>query len=357
VSTRFEKIFGTPAEHAASAPGRVNVLGDHTDYNQGFVLPCAIPQRTMVEIARGTGAHEVYSETLRYKVSFESAGALSDFARYVGGCIAVLEERGVPVPPLRLRIVSEVPVGAGLSSSAALEVATLRAIDGLLGLGLTAMEIAMLAWQAENRFAGVACGIMDQMASSLGRTDRMLFLDARSLDYSLVPLPAHTELLVVDSGAPRTLAASAYNQRRAECQAAAEMLGVASLREVTSVAATEALPSPLRERARHVVSEDARVLRAVTAPAAEFGALMNLSHESLRDDFDVSVPAVDELVSHLQRDPAVFGARITGAGFGGACVALVRAGASAPIPLAADAFRLARPRRIVPPLPADGKLL
>ena len=254
-----------------------------------------------------------------------------DFARYVGGSVRVLEQSGTTVPPLRLRIISDVPVGAGLSSSAALEVATLRALDALLGLNLDKATVAFLAHRAEVEFAGVACGIMDQMACSLGEPHRMLFLDTETLDRDLLQLPPRTELLVMHCGVSRTLADSAYNQRRAECVEAARRLGAASLREIDNAESSESLLSPLRERARHVISENARVLASLHAGAAEFGALMNQSHQSLRDDYEVSIPEVDRLVAALQRHPDVFGARLTGAGFGGCCVALVQQGTAAAV--------------------------
>jgi galactokinase len=321
----FQEIFRKHATVAASAPGRVNLIGDHTDYNQGFVLPTVIPQQTTVEAAIGSGLSEVHSATLDRSVRFDG-GPLIDFARYVGGCVRVLKDRGASIPPLQLRIASDVPVGAGLSSSAALEVATIRAIGALLGLDLVPDEIAALAHKAEVEHAGVACGVMDQIACSFGEPGLMLFLDTMTKERRLVPLPRGTELLVVNSGIPRALAGTQYNQRRAECEAAAAMLGVPSLRQVGDPSAVERLPSPLRERARHVFSENARVLAAIDADATEFGELMRASHASLRDDYAVSLPGIDELVAALQRRPGVFGARLTGAGFGGCCVALVAAG-------------------------------
>jgi galactokinase len=324
-SRSFQEIFGKYPAVAASAPGRVNLIGDHTDYNQGFVLPTAIPQQTTVEAAIGTAHSEVYSATLDRTVRFDS-GTLIDFARYVGGCVRVLKDGGASIPPLQLRIASDVPVGAGLSSSAALEVAVIRAIKALLDLDLSPDEIAALAHQAEVEHAGVACGVMDQIACSIGEPDLMLFLDTMTMERRLVPLPQGAEMLVINSGIPRALAGTQYNQRRAECEAAAAMLGVPSLRQVGDPSAVERLPSPLKERARHVVNENARVLAAINADAAEFGALMRASHASLRDDYAVSVPAVDQLVAALQRCSDVFGARLTGAGFGGCCVALVAAG-------------------------------
>jgi galactokinase len=205
-------------------------------------------------------------------------------------------------------------------------VATLRALRALLALDLDDVALARLAQQAEIEDAGVRCGIMDQMAASLAHVGEMLFLDTRSLRRRVLPLPAGSELLVLDSGVARTLYGSGYNTRRGECEAAARALGVKALRDVASVADVEKLPEPLRRRARHVVSENARVLQAVEALRPDaFGALMNASHASLRDDFEVSTPALDRLVALLQVHDAVFGARLTGAGFGGACVALCRA--------------------------------
>jgi galactokinase len=323
----FSAVFGDGPAIAASAHGRVNLMGDHTDYNQGFVLPTLIPQETCIEVAPAKdGVHEVYSATLDRLIRFDEGGTLSDFARYIGGCVRVVAEAGHRVPPLRWRIASDVPVGSGLSSSAALEVAAIRAIDGLLGLQLDAQRIAFLAHEAETRHAGVACGIMDQMVCSIGALDRMLFLDTASLDRRLVPLPAGGEILVVDSGLPRSLASSHYNERRAECEEAAARLRVSSLREISDPAAVEELPSPLKQRARHVVTENARVLAAIEADAAQFGSLMNESHASLRDDYAVSLPGLDMLVAALQSEPGCFGARLTGAGFGGCCVALVAEG-------------------------------
>jgi galactokinase len=324
----FHSVFGVAPDARASAPGRVNLLGDHTDYNGGFVLPSPIPQQTTVEVGFGTEDDEVYSADLQEKIRFARSDALRDFAKYVGGCLRVLESNGVAVPALRLAVRSDVPLRAGLSSSAALEVATLRAVDALLDIRLGAVELAQLAQQAEIEYAGVSCGIMDQMASSLGSADMMLFLDTLTLEHRLLPLPSGAELLVVDSGVPRELANSPYNRRREECAAAAEKMGVRLLREITGLDRLADLPHPLDRRAKHVISENARVIAATSADAPVFGKLMNESHSSLSDDFEVSVPPVDALVRFLQSRDEVFGARLTGAGFGGACVALVRAGAA-----------------------------
>ncbi len=329
-----EQFFGGQPFVRASAPGRVNLLGEHTDYNDGFMLPIATPQRTTVCLAAAPDARfDFYSATLGSTASFAAGeDAPAGFARYLYGCVRMLEQCGVAVPPLRVHVASDVPLGAGLSSSAALEVATLRALRAMLGLGQDDTALALLAQQAEIRYAGVHCGVMDQMASSLADEERMLFLDARTLATRIVPLPAGAAIIVIDSGVPRTLAGSKYNQRRGECEQAARLLGVRALRDIDDVAAVETLPEPLRQRARHVISEDLRVLEAAGGVnAIRFGQMMNASHASLRDDYEVSVGALDTLVAYLCDSDAVFGARLTGAGFGGACVALCRKGEAAAI--------------------------
>ena len=333
--TTFQQIFNAAPNVEASAPGRVNLLGEHTDYNDGFVLPTAIPQTTIVQLGFSANhLHHFYSHELEERVSLTTTDPVPQgFASYVFGCLRVLEQAGYSIPPLNGCVSSSVPIGSGLSSSAALEVALLRGLRSLLSLDLDDIRIAQLGQQAEIEYAGVQCGIMDQMASSLADTRHMLFLDTRSLDRELLPFPTGAEVLVIDSGIPRTLAGSGYNQRRTECETAARRLGVKALRDVTDLTQLEMLPEPLRKRARHVVSENNRVLEAKQGiTAVRFGMLMNASHASLRDDYQVSIAGLDQLVSILQATPDVFGARLTGAGFGGACVALVtkgRAGAIA----------------------------
>ena len=333
--TTFQQIFNAAPNVEASAPGRVNLLGEHTDYNDGFVLPTAIPQTTIVQLGFSANhLHHFYSHELEERVSLTTTDPVPQgFASYVFGCLRVLEQAGYSIPPLNGYVNSSVPIGSGLSSSAALEVALLRGLRSLLSLDLDDIRIAQLGQQAEIEYAGVQCGIMDQMASSLADTRHMLFLDTRSLDRELLPFPTGAEVLVIDSGIPRTLAGSGYNQRRTECETAARRLGVKALRDVTDLTQLEMLPEPLRKRARHVVSENNRVLEAKQGiTAVRFGMLMNASHASLRDDYQVSIAGLDQLVSILQATPDVFGARLTGAGFGGACVALVtkgRAGAIA----------------------------
>lgn len=325
-TTIFEQIFNAAPQVQASAPGRVNLLGEHTDYNDGFVLPTAIPQQTVVCLGSSPDAqHHIYSQELEERVDLSPDDPIPQgFSSYVAGCIRALEAQGLTIPPLNVFVTSAVPIGSGLSSSAALEVAMLRALRSLLDLKLDDVQIAQLGQYVEQTFAHVQCGIMDQMASSLADADHLLFLDTRTLDRELIPFPEGAEVLVIDSGIPRTLAGSGYNQRRAECEEAARLLGVAALRDVSDVRAIAALPSPLQARARHVISENNRVLEARRGVSAQqFGQLMNASHASLRDDYEVSIEGLDRLVAMLQATPGVLGARLTGAGFGGACVALI----------------------------------
>jgi galactokinase len=359
--TSAETFFGGAPEASASAPGRVNLLGEHTDYNDGFMLPVATPQSTSVALARSQDdQHHLYSGTLDGNVSFAAKGgsAPQGFGSYIEGCIRLVEALGVEIPPLRVFVTTNLPVGSGLSSSAALEVATLRALRQMLGFELDDVKLAQIAQRAEIDYARVNCGIMDQMASSLCDERNMLFIDARTLEHRLVEMPAGTELIVIDSGMPRTLAASKYNERRAECEEASRKLGVQALRDVTDPQAVETLPEPLRRRARHVVLEDLRVLEAAEGVSAErFGELMNASHDSLRDDYEVSIPELDQLVDALRAAPGVLGARLTGAGFGGACVALCRAGqAQAAAETALSNYnKEGRKGRILIPVPTQGK--
>ena len=315
----------------AGAPGRVNLLGEHTDYNDGFVLPVAIAQRTRVTMRRnGSSSFSLHAAELDETVRFSfDEPPTEHFATYVYGCLALARAQRADIPGLDIDVRSDVPMGVGLSSSAALEVATLRCLRQLLDLPFDDVLVAQLAQRAEIEYAHVRCGIMDQMASSLAATDRALLIDTRSLERRDVPLPPGSAVLVLDSGVARTLAGSGYNQRRSECEAAARALGVASLRDVQSLDQIEALSDPLlRRRARHVFTENARVLQAADCEdPVEFGRLMNASHASLRDDYEVSTPELDLLVRWLQAEEGVFGARLTGAGFGGACVALCRADA------------------------------
>ena len=321
-------VFGGEPQARGDAPGRVNLLGEHTDYNEGFVLPTSITQRTRVALRRNSGGVcNVYSGNLERTDRFTlDAPPTQLFARYVYGCLRVLADDGFPVPGVDIHVASDVPIGVGLSSSAALEVATLRALRNLLALDVDDIHIAQLAHRAETTYAGVHCGLLDQMACSLIDGGSMLFLDTRSLARHLLPLPAGAEILVIDSGIARTLAGTRYNERRAECEEASRQLGVRTLRDAEDPSVVESLPEPLRARARHVITENLRAKQGADGiDAAAFGALMSESHRSLRDDYEVSLPALDDLVGLLLIDTRVYGAKLTGAGFGGACVALCRA--------------------------------
>ena len=348
--------FGAPPEVTAAAPGRVNLLGEHTDYNDGYVLPTAIPQKTRVALGRASRLRfEVYSGDLATGIQFElGAAPEQQFARYVYGCIELIRAVVDDVPALNIYVESDVPMGVGLSSSAALEVATLRALRQLLDVPLDDVAIARMAPRAEIESAGVNCGVLDQMASSLLEPGSMLFLDTRSFERRLLPLPAGAELLVIDSGVQRTLAGSRYNERRAECEAAARALGLRSLRDATDANAIERLPDPLRRRARHVISENARVEAGIDASAEEFGRLMSASHASLRDDYEVSIAPLDTLAALMQAEGDVYGAKLTGAGFGGACVGLCRTGTAAACAgrvLRAYATAGHHGRALIPPAP------
>lgn len=324
----FIEVFGVHPHVTQQAPGRVNLLGEHTDYNEGFVLPTTIPQLTRVGLAHSTDDRfHLYAANLRELVEYTDGEVASrGFARYVFGCVEVLKALGERVGPVMMHIRSDVPMGGGLSSSAALEVAVLRGLRQLFALSFDDVELARRAQRAEVEYAGVRCGLLDQMACSLGDAQHMLFLDTRTLERQLLPLPGG-ELVVIDSGVARGLATSGYNERRAQCEAAAQMLDVAALRDVTTLERVDRLPDPLNKRARHVVTENARVLEAARGvDVVQFGALMNASHASLRDDYEVSVPPLDTLVRLLQTHEHVYGARLTGAGFGGACIAVTQAG-------------------------------
>ncbi|MEZ2234608.1 galactokinase [Microcoleus sp.] len=323
---KFQRVFGTLPKTQASAPGRVNLLGEHTDYNEGFVIPTAIPQRATVQIGLSNDhKHHFYSAEFDELINFSDDDTIPQkFVSYICGCIRLVEKEGYKVPPLNLYITSNVPIGVGLSSSAALEIATLRGLRTLLNLPLDDVRLAQIAQLAEIRYVGFNCGIMDQMAASLADTNSMLFIDTRSLNRRKLRFPKNTEILVIDSDETHKPAGSLYNQRRVECEAAAQMLGVKALRDIEDSQAVEVLPQPLRKRARYIVTENNRVIEAFKPlPAKVFGKLMNDSHTSLRDDYELSAPSVDTLVEILQETPGVFGARLTGGGFGGACVALI----------------------------------
>ena len=330
----FEELFGTGPTVRARAPGRVNLMGDHTDYNGGFVFPAGIPQETRVELAPAAGRRvAVWSAAFpeQAPVEYDLGREVRDgsWSDYVKGMTTVLAPFGLD-DGFRARIESEVPVGSGLSSSAALEISLGRALREAFELPLPDVELALAGRRAENEFVGAPVGIMDQMACSLATPASAIFLDTRSLHYEPVPIPRDGALIVIDSGIEHRHASGGYAERRRECQEAAALLGVSELRDADSaILARTDLPATLVKRVRHVLSENERVLQTVRAFRAgdlrTAGALFAQSHASLRDDFEVSLPAIDKLVGLAARVQGVYGVRLTGGGFGGAVVALASA--------------------------------
>ena len=359
----FRQHFGRPAATTGRAPGRVNLIGEHTDYNDGFVLPTPLPQHTRVDLAlradrevRVATAAIPDGAPVAYRIGSEDQQG--DWADYVRGITWVLREQGHRLGGFDAYVESDVPVGGGLASSAALLVALQRALRTAFDLALDDVTLARYAQRAETDFVGARVGIMDPLAASLGHAGETLFIDTRTLVTRPIALPAAIELVVIHSGTGHRHSAGAYNQRRQECEAAAESLGLPALRDagVTDLGRIAQLPDPLARRARHVVTENQRVLDAVDAlegARPEFlGELLVASHRSLRDDFEVSTPALDTLVQALLDQPAVFGARMTGGGFGGSVVAVTRAGTGLPVAERASARYLREtgetPSRIVP---------
>ena len=309
------------------APGRANLMGEHTDYNDGFVLPAALGMSVMVGGRPTDGEIKLRSIGSRDSVVVDpsdGSGPTSGWGRYVTAVVRVLLEEGLPIRGIDGVIASDLPSGTGLSSSAALEVAVALAI---LEEPIDPVTLARLCQRAENVHVGVRCGIMDQVASVSAHAGSALLLDCRSLAMAHVPIPAGLELLVVDSGQHRSLGNGGYNRRRTECEEAARLLGVASLREVERVEELARLPAPLDARARHVVSENARTLATADAlrrdDRSALRSLFERSHASLAIDFAVSTPPLDTLVELADATDRVVGARMTGGGFGGCTVNLV----------------------------------
>jgi len=333
LAERFAARFGHGPDGVWRAPGRVNLIGEHTDYNGGFVLPFAIQLDTHVAAGRrddrvvsctsvqlGQGPDTTTTELAPSQGWWTYAhGVVAVFARAIGIATGV-----------DLLVSSDVPIGAGLSSSAALECAVAVAMRDLTGAALSEIDLALIAQRAENEFAGVPCGVMDQMASMLGLDGHALLIDTRSMHVETIPFPpADTRVLVVPTSAPRALADGAYAERRATCEEAARELGVRALRDVTLEELEQARPrldEVAFRRARHVVTENERVLAAAeglrTGDFASLGAVIDASHRSLRDDFEVSTPELDRAVGTATSAGAI-GARMTGAGFGGCAIAIV----------------------------------
>ena len=343
----FQERFGGEPDGVWLAPGRANLMGEHTDYNDGFVLPFALGQGITVAAARRNGrrltlcSRQEPADMVEVDLDGLAPGRVTGWAAYPAGVAWALAAAGHRVPGACLAIDSDLPVGAGLSSSAALECATALALTSLGGLDVPRGELVTIARRAENEFAGVPTGIMDQSASLLCRAGHALLLDCRSLETSQVPFDpaaAGAGLLLINTRARHALANGEYGQRRAECEEAARRLGIPSLRSLTDLADTDSLTDPvLRRRVRHVVTDNQRVLvvvallRAPSGPSAdtfrEIGRLLTQAHASLRDDFEVSWPEADAAVEAALAAGAA-GARMIGGGFGGSVLALVPAAAA-----------------------------
>ena len=337
----FEKQFGAAPTHVSIGPGRVNLIGEHTDYNDGFVLPVALT-RDVRQVLRGRDDGVVRLYSLEYddwgefhldRIAFNTDRL---WINYVQGVTKMLQQQGLQLRGYDAIVSGNVPRASGLSSSAALEVSSINAlltVSDQLGV-LDGTTVAKLAQKAENEFVGVNCGIMDQFISVLGKADHALLIDCRSLDYSLIPFPKDAAMVIGNTKAGRSLAGSAYNERRAECEAGvaafqAVLPGVTALRDVSSeqLENQKHLLSPtVYRRCRHVVGENERVLATIEALQADdfgqVGALMDASHNSLRDDYEVSSDALDAMVAAMRGVDGCYGARLTGAGFGGCAVAL-----------------------------------
>ena len=337
---RFEALYSRAPDVETSAPGRVNLIGEHTDYNDGYVLPLAVPLRTRIAVARRdddlarVASRERDADGIaEYRVGQERVGR--DWLDYVQGVTSVLIEAGHAPGGFEMALESDVPLGSGLASSAALLVAVCRALREAFGLAIDDVTLARLAQRAEVEFVGARVGIMDQLCASLGDEQHALFVDTRTLDVERVTFPNALGLAVIGSGVAHSNAAGEYNTRRRECEQACDLLGVASLREAgtADLERIDRLPPPLAGRARHVVTENQRVLDTVAAlrdgRLDALGPLLAASHRSMRDDYAVSVPEIDRLVDLAVARPDVVGARLTGGGFGGSIVVLTAAGHAA----------------------------
>ncbi len=328
---RFGEHYGREPEGVFTAPGRVNLIGDHTDYTGGLVLPAALKLETALAY-RVTGGAEVQavSESMGEEARFGiGQRGVKGWAAYLAGVAWALAEEGFRLPGLDLAVASDVPSSSGLSSSAALEVAAARVWREVGSLDLDDQKLAQLCQRAENLYVGVPSGIMDQFSASVPQPGQAILLDCRSLAYEVLAVPPQWSFVVVDSGASRQLAASAYAQRVEECETVREMLGLPALRDLR-LEDLERLQGDLRKRARHVFYENKRVEEAAAALARDdiksFGTLMTDSHRSLKEDYEVSSEALDRLVEAALAFEGTYGSRLTGAGFGGCTVSLIGAG-------------------------------
>jgi len=340
LANNFADVYGAQPK-IFSAPGRVNLIGEHTDYNEGFVLPMAIDRRTYVAAAPGTDRRvRVHTFDLDDSAEFDLDQPTTEIEKrwlaYVAGTAWVLRRKQLHLCGADLLIASDVPIGGGLSSSAALEVATGKALISIAGTELDPVALALAAQEAENVFVGARCGNMDQLTATLGQQDHALLIDCRSLHTKQIELSKlDVQIVVCNTNVKHELASSAYNQRRSECEQGVEILknklpSIKALRDVSIqdfIACEDDLPEPIRRRCRHVITENERTLCAAEACArgdkSQMGKLMKESHESLRDDYEVSCFELDTIVELAWSHPAVFGARMTGGGFGGCSVNLI----------------------------------
>jgi galactokinase len=336
VLQQYQELFGSAAQWVVRAPGRVNLIGEHTDYNDGFVLPMAIDRATWIALGP-IDEHVVRVHLMDFNRTEEFSlddivPAKASPIEYVKGVAAMLLADGYPLRGWQGVLKGDIPIGAGLSSSAAMEMAVTRAFGAVSGFEWDAPKMALLGQRVENIWLKLKTGIMDQMISAAGQANHALLIDCRTLELTPAPMPDGVVAVVMDTGTRRGLVHSAYNERREQCESAALHFGVKALRDITVdqfAARADELDELTRKRARHVVTENARTLAAYEAmkvgDARILGALMDASHESLRDDFEVSTDALNTMVTIAQRHPACLGARMTGAGFGGCAVALVKA--------------------------------
>jgi galactokinase len=335
VLAAFQARIGHPAAIFARAPGRINLIGEHTDYNEGFVLPMSINRAVHIALApRDDDIVRVISLDFDAEHTFRLGDWRGEqhphWTRYPRGVMWLLTEQGHTLPGVDLVMGSTLLIGGGVSSSAAVEMAMVEALLTLLGQERTQREKALMGVEVEHRFVGIPCGVMDQMASALGDAGHALLIDCRSLETALVPVPEQAAVVVMDTAKKRGLVDSEYGLRRAQSEEGARLLGVKALRDVSVQelpAKLPTLPPLIRQRVRHVVTENDRTLRAVAAlrggDLAEAGRLFNASHASLRDDYEVSCRELDAMVEIAQAQPGCYGARMSGGGFGGCAVALV----------------------------------
>ncbi len=344
IGQRFAEVFGGEPTAVVRAPGRVNLIGEHTDYNDGYVLPVAIDRSILIAATlredRQVIIHALdFGESVVFSLDDIERDQAQAWSNYQRGVAYFLEERGIRLPGLNVVVAGDIPIGSGLSSSAAIEVSLAYTWQVLAGFELSRVQLALLCQRAESEFVGMNCGIMDQFVSALGQREHALLIDCRSLHHEPVPLPTGAAIIVADTMKRRGLVDSEYNTRRWECEEGVRILQrylprVQALRDISTDQFVEykgQLPENVRKRCRHIVYENERVLKSVAALRAgdltAFGHLMNESHASLRDDYEVSCAELDIMAEAAWKVGGVYGSRMTGAGFGGCTVSLVAEGA------------------------------